>query len=50
MFNLLIGWVWSKSVNELFEFAITAVLGYAWNFAMWPLAIYLISSFIDKVS
>lgn len=35
-------WSWSKSTNELFDFAVTTVLGYAWNFAMWPCAIYFI--------
>lgn len=42
-------WFWSKSKNELFEFAITATLGYAWNFAMWPCAIYIIKVIIDKM-
>ena len=40
-------WSWSKSANELLEFAITAVLGYAWNFAMWPSAFYIIQVIID---
>ena len=35
-------WFWSKSKNELFEFSISAVLGYAWSFAMWPCAVYLV--------
>lgn len=42
-------WFWSKSKNEVFSFSITAVLGYAWNFAMWPSAIYLIKIILDKV-
>ena len=43
-------WFWSKSRNELFSFSVTAVLGYAWSFAMWPCAIYLIMVLIEKVS
>ena len=39
---------WSKSTNELFDFAVTAVLGYAWNFAMWPCAIYFIYDLFFK--
>ena len=42
-------WFWSKSKNELFKFSITATLGYAWNFAMWPCAIYIIKVIIDKM-
>lgn len=34
-------WFWSKSKNDLFRFAFTSVLGYAWSFAMWPTAIWL---------
>lgn len=40
-------WTWSKSANELFKFSITAVLGYAGNFAMWPCAFYTILVIID---
>lgn len=43
-------WFWSKSKNELFSFSVTAVLGYAWSFAMWPCAVYLIIVLIEKVS
>ena len=42
-------WFWSKSRNELFSFSVTAVLGYAGSFAMWPCAIYLIIVIINKV-
>lgn len=42
-------WFWSKSKNALFEFSVTAVLGYAWNFAAWPLAIYIVKVVADKV-
>ncbi len=42
-------WFWSKSRNELFSFSITAVLGYAWNFAMWVTAIYLIIIIFERV-
>lgn len=41
-------WFWSRSANELFSFSVTAVLGYAFNFASWPTAIYLIKSISDK--
>ena len=43
-------WFWSHSANAIFEFAVTAVLGYAWNFAMWPCAIYMIMLLVEKVS
>ena len=43
-------WFWSKSKNELFSFSVTAVLGYAWSFAMWPCVVYLIIVLIEKVS
>lgn len=42
-------WFWSKSANSLFEFSVTAVLGYAWSFAAWPFAIYLVNVVIDKM-
>ena len=42
-------WVWSKSANSLFEFSVTAVLGYAWSFAAWAFAIYLVNVVIDKM-
>lgn len=42
-------WSWSKSRNELFRFSVTAVLGYAMNFAMWPCAIYLVNLVIDAM-
>ena len=42
-------WSWSKSKNDLFKFAITATLGYAWSFAMWPCAIYIVKVIIDKM-
>jgi hypothetical protein len=42
-------WFWSKSKNELFSFSVTAVLGYAVNFAMWPSAIYMVIELIEKV-
>ena len=43
-------WFWSKSKNELFEFSIMAILGYALNFAMWPCAVYLIKYVLDRVT
>ena len=42
-------WFWSKSKNELFSFSVTAVLGYAWSFAMWPCAVYLIIVLIHQL-
>ena len=42
-------WFWAKSKNALFEFSVTAVVGYAWSFAAWPLAIYLATVIADKV-
>ena len=42
-------WTWSKSRNQLFSFAVTAVLGYAWSFAAWPFAIYLARVVIEKM-
>ena len=43
-------WFWSKSVNQLFSFAVTAVLGYAINFAMWPCAIYFVKAILEKAN
>lgn len=40
-------WFWAKSVNELFEFSVTAVLGYAWNFASWGFTVYLVDLVIN---
>ena len=42
-------WFWSKSKNQIFSFIITTVLGYAWNFAMWPCAIYLVYTIVKMV-
>ena len=42
-------WFWSKSRNDLFKFSVTAVLGYAWSFAMWPTAIYFVQLIISKM-
>lgn len=36
-------WFWSKSKNEIFGYSITAGLGYAWSFAMWPCAVYFVT-------
>ena len=43
-------WFWSKSADEIFSFSVTAVLGYAVNFAMWPCAIYLVQVLVEKCS
>lgn len=40
---------WSHSANAIFGFSVTAVLGYTWNFAMWPCAIYLITILADVI-
>ena len=42
-------WFWSRSANDLFSFTVTAVLGYAVSFAMWPCAIYLITTIAEMV-
>ena len=42
-------WFWSKSKNDLFSFSVTAVLGYAWSFASWVLAIYLINEIVSRI-
>lgn len=40
-------WFWSRSINEIFSFSVTAVLGYAGSFALWPPAVYFVQYFID---
>ena len=42
-------WFWSKSKNDLFCFSVVAVLGYAWSFASWVLAIYLINEIVSRI-
>ena len=42
-------WFWSKSASSLFEFSVTAVLGYTWSFAAWPFAIYIVDLIISKI-
>ncbi len=42
-------WSWAKSKNELFRFSVVAVLGYAWNFAAWIFAIYLVRFILEKI-
>ena len=41
---------WAKSINQIFSFSVTAVLGYAWNVAMWPCAIYMVSVLVNAAS
>ena len=41
---------WTGSVNDIFEFSVTAVLGYAFNIAMYPPAIYFIIRTIEEVA
>ena len=43
-------WFWSKSANDIFDYAVTAVLGYMFVFAAMPLTGYLIANFIDKLN
>lgn len=43
-------WFWSRSSNQLFDFAITKVLGYAFSLAMWPGTIYLVIVLVNAVS
>ena len=42
-------WFWSKSKNQIFEFSVSAVLGYSWNFAAWVFTIYLITVIAERV-
>jgi hypothetical protein len=42
-------WFWSRSINEIFSFSVTAVLGYAGSFALWPPAVYFVQYIIDKL-
>lgn len=42
-------WFWSRSKNFIFEFSVTSVLGYALNFATWPLAIYVIQLVVEEL-
>ncbi|MBQ1939327.1 MAG: hypothetical protein II362_03825 [Alistipes sp.] len=42
-------WFWSRSTDALFSFAVTTVLGYAWIFAAWPFAIYMVQDIIDRM-
>ena len=42
-------WFWSRSKNFIFEFSVTTILGYALNFATWPLAIYVIQLVVEEL-
>ena len=42
-------WFWSKSKNQIFEFSVSAVLGYSWSFAAWVFTIYLITVISEKI-
>lgn len=42
-------WFWTKSSNQIFRFRIFAVVGYAWSFAAWPLAVYFVRLILDPV-
>lgn len=39
-------WFWSMSANQLFSFAVTAVIGYAGIFAAWSCAWYLVQELL----
>ena len=41
---------WVKSINQIFSFSVTAVLGYAWSMAMWPCAVYMVTVLVDATS
>jgi hypothetical protein len=41
---------WTGSVNDIFEFSVTAVLGYAFNIAMYPPCVYFIMRTIEEVA
>lgn len=43
-------WFWSRSTNELFSFSVTAVLGYAVTFAVYPLAWFIVTDFIKLIT
>ena len=43
-------WFWSRSADAIFSFSVSAVLGYAVNFAMWPTAIYQVQVLVEKCS
>ena len=42
-------WFWSKSANDIFDYTVTAVLGYMFVFAAMPLAGYLIATFMEDI-
>ena len=42
-------WFWSRSINAIFSFSVTAVLGYAGSFALWPPAVYFVQYIIDTL-
>lgn len=41
---------WAESVNNIFSFTITIVIGYILTFAAYPLAWYIATDFIETVS
>ena len=43
-------WFWSKSANDIFDYTVTAVLGYTFMFAAMPLGWYLVANFIYKLN
>lgn len=43
-------WKWSKSSNQVFNFSVSTVLGYAIDFASWPAVIYLIKCLVQTSS
>ena len=42
-------WFWSRSKNQIFSFSVTAVLGYAWSFAAWVFAVYMVQLVVERM-
>lgn len=42
-------WFWAKSRNQIFEFSVAAVLGYAYSFAAWVGFIYFINCIVSNM-
>ena len=40
--DIPVRWLWSKSKNSLFDFALTTIVGYGFCFAAYPYALFLI--------
>lgn len=42
-------WLWAKSVNDIFDYSVTAVLGYMLVLTDIPLAYYLIANVMEEI-